>query len=325
MKVLTFDPWHAQLLVGVFITLTAVILKTKTPWQLKLPWTYFLIYSAVYGVSLSLEPLTPQDFVLKMLSLKSFAVLILLWLFSRDLKSCGPFVALRFIFAVLVIDCAWLLGGGNGMFEGNTHDTTVMAIVLPLMIPDKIFRWAIPILGLTIGVIHGATSFLILASYMAVFAFRLRMSWLEKSLVAAGLGVSIYWLAQYKPFGVNRWTSAWRDHLLYWAESNKVVWGFGPGSYEWISYTLREKVGYEQYWLHSDWLQFAFETGLVGLAFALLAYGFMLWRLRYNTIFLLAWVGLGIGMTFYSPIQFFSVQVVAAYLMRESFRKADLC
>lgn len=322
MKVVVFDVWHFQLLVGVFLFTLIAVVRMRGPWQLKFPFVFFLAYSVLFGVWLSSEPLTPEDFVLKMLSLKTFAVLILLWLVMRERHLLTTLVIFRVIFTALVLDCFWLWLGGAGLFEGNTQDTLVMAILLPLMLGDRFYRWATPILIYTIVVTRGGASYLVLAAHMLIWSwhyFKPR----DKFIIFVGIAGLLYGLVSGDVINGDRFEKVWSDHLLYWADQKKVVWGFGPGSYEWVSYKLRAQVGFEQYWLHSDWLQFAFEVGLIGLLLALMAYGYAALKLRRNLPYFATWLGLGIGMTFYSPIQFFSVQIIAAFLLAEAAREFE--
>ncbi len=209
------------------------------------------------------------------------------------------------------------------MFEGNTQDTTVFAIALPLFWADRYFRWVLPIVLLPILIIKGGASFIVLAGHTLLILSWFWYSWIYRVIILSGVIGAVYFLAANNIIGGSRWKDVWADHLLYWSQNSNVLVGFGPGSYEWISSKLAKQVGFEQYWLHSDWLQFAVETGFIGLAFALLAYFYILWRARWNSIVFQTWVGLGLGMIFYSPIQFFLVQFLAAYLIRETLNEWD--
>ncbi len=314
-----FDAWHFSTLMGAMWCLLFIVAKTKAPWQLTIPWLYFLGYSIGLGFLMVMTSLSVHDIVLELSAIKIFASLILIWLVAR---STDLTMFLRIFFAVLLFDAFWQIFSGLDstatIFVGYTLDSTVFALVLPLMWLDRYFKFTIPVFIATILLRHGVTGLTIAVVEGVLLTFYFyRQKWIR--YLTAGIVSGIAAHEYFYPFRAHaRWSVAWKEHMEYWWANANHWFGFGPGSFEFVSLLIKEHAEGPKYWLHGDWLQFVFETGYVGLAMAALAYLWVLWVLRKSIFHFASWVGLGIGMTVYSPLQFFMVQMIAAGLIKEA-------
>lgn len=88
-------------------------------------------------------------------------------------------------------------------------------------------------------------------------------------------------------FNSNGRVPVWRDAFYFWEQFSPWL-GTGLGTYTVIGPFLSiPKYGIGFIWMHSDWLQILFETGIPGLILVGLAYCNTLLHTRYTTIVLL--------------------------------------
>lgn len=202
---------------------------------------------------------------------------------------------------LLILDGAWITAGGPGIFQGDTQDTLVMAVLLPYILRD----WSLPALFcVTAQVTSPALGAAIVMYVQLLFYFR---SW---SLLLLSPVVLLH------PHILHtKRLEMWGQYMSWWRSHGGIL-GTGPGSFEWISALLPEK----RMWLHNDWLQFIFEQGYIGFTLAVLFYLIIAIRLKFRDDRAFAvWICLGLSMLVYSPIQFFIVQWFGFLLIRRAF------
>lgn len=126
----------------------------------------------------------------------------------------------------------------------------------------------------------------------AVYAHGLRDSsraigWSLAVLSMLGLAGFLAAALTDNPFSSSRRFEAYRIFMGEWWDKGRITFGLGPGSFPSLNALIQQKHGfmveknvmYHWLWLHSDWLQCAFELGLVGLALYLCAGAQVLRRL----------------------------------------------
>jgi hypothetical protein len=200
----------------------------------------------------------------------------------------------------------------QGLFIGTTQSTLVAAIFFPLLVNDKYLRWASPLVFASIIYTQGLASYGALLVHAFFYLFTTRFSNLALGVPLAGLAAITFYFPREQFFAGSRINDIWAPAFRFWyAKANWWV-GTGPLSYEWISPML----GTPRMWMHSDWLQIFFETGAVGLTCAVLIFVYALWELRYFPILLGVLVSLALGMTVYSPMQFFVVWVLIIWTVQ---------
>ncbi len=318
--IIVFDTYHLMALVGFTALLGYLWVISTAPWPFKFTWLYFLGYSFALGFWQTMNTMSVSTIVIKLMAMKMFAILFLFWAFIINLDIRHLVYIMRFIYLVLVLDGAWVtFGEGESLFIGNTMDTTIFAIALPLLFADKYFRWFIPGFFYTIFIIGGITSYAILFGYLAILMGVLFKKWWQQQGALVLLGLIALYAYTHQSRTHERWRVVWKEHMVYWYEHSNRWFGFGPGSFEFISAVIKEHVESNKYWLHSDWLQILFETGIVGLAIAIPFYLFVLWTLRSHLISFMVWAGLGIGMLTYSPLQVFVGQLFCAIILWKAY------
>ena len=199
----------------------------------------------------------------------------------------------------LLLDSLWLLAGGPGVFVGNSQDTLVMALFLPLMWAHWRYLAVAPVLAIVAVPGIAAKGLLVL--------HLIYLSWWT-------LPVIIYYAFTLK---ISRWHERGEfiaPYVRWWAAYANSWIGTGPGSFEWL--TATQGLG-SRMWLHNDWLQIGFEFGLVGLVIFAIAYYHLARKSQDPGFFFL----LAVAMAAYSPLQFWQVQyLVVRKIFYESRR-----
>ncbi len=258
----------------------------------------YLLLLAVGTVFLPyLEPITKYNLGLQVFAAKAGIIVLLLYF-------CNLKVIYKIVLYILALDAVWLCFGGKGIFYGVTLDTTVFMIFLPLFWRDKVLRFSTPLLLFATFKLGGATSLLALAVH---FFYRP----ITRYTFLGALGALLYLYNNPIALVGNRWDII-EPSMQWWANNANHYFGTGIGSYEWVA-------GYHNLqpplmWLHSDWLQILFEIGFVGLFVVLTAYVIKIYQCPREDRGM--WLALGVGMMFYSPIQYIYCQILVAYLAR---------
>ncbi len=316
----SFDTWHLSTLIGLTICVIAIAWSRPLPLALKIPWLYFLTASVWWGFYFPIRPMTFIHVALMLSSLKAFATLIILWhfVYTPERIQIG---FKKFIFLAFTLNAIWLMFKGYGIFVGNTHDTAVLAIFLPLVFKDRHFKWVIPIHFAAILYIEGTASYAILVIHALILTAMLLDRWWQYIPIWSAVTGFVCYCAVNPRLTGSRWNVVWREHMVPWYEQANAMIGFGPGSFEWISVTLKDHTEGPKMWMHSDGLQVLFEYGIIGFILFITAYLYIGWQLRRRAYALSTWVALGFGLSLYSPLQFWWVQVLVAMMIRTALSK----
>ncbi len=320
---MNLDPWHLQNFLGILLCVL-IIWRLKYPTIYRCIWLYFLLYSVLVTFHTPIGDFSPISLALKWGAAKiAFTLLAIPFVFQYAKESTIKIVN-KLILFILTVDAVWLCFGGDGIFIGNTHDAVVLAIFLPhLFASNKWFmKLAIVPFIATIFITHATAAVIIMMFEALVYAaFFIRQKWITATL-------SIVWalflartLQTDQTFRGERWVH-WVKYLDFWGANASSLLGFGPGSTEWLSWAYKLHEPY-QMWMHSDWLQIVFETGLIGGFLALLFWGVTFYRFRNSWGWTASWLGLGIGMFVYSPLQFFVVQWMIGVGLRDEEKEWD--
>ncbi len=320
------DVWHFSTWIGVCSVVILVCWDIKGSPLLKWPYLYALLYSCSVSFSLFQTAVDPLTLAIKLGAAKVFGTLVLFgWYFSDHsyVSTRSKYYLKLGILLMFTLDAIWLLFGGDGIMVGYTQDSLMMAVLIPMFLQNKYFRFAIPILLAYIIYSKGAAAYVVVAFQIVMFRWYTVKSWWVRTVdYIIFAGVALYlsrssFLQNHDIWG-KRWNTVWRGHLLWWGKNANGITGTGPGSFEWIATTIRVDAAGAKMWLHSDWLQILFEYGLIGLGLAVVAYAYVGRRLTNRPCSLVTWLSLGIAMLVYSPLQFWYVQFLVAYLISQA-------
>jgi len=242
---------------------------------------------------------------------------------------------LRHWFFGFFILCAIYRSFGGSLFVGTTQDNLILAVFLHYFL-HWYGRWAWLLLTpVVVGLLDlgehadaGNGALVVLLVYAVLwFAKKDFKKWVGIYFVACAIAVVSILNIHIDNFNpVIQRLELWDQFISYWQTYANSWIGFGPGSFEWLSTGKQFK--WHWIWMHSDWTQFLFETGWIGLIAAVSYYLFLLTRnvADYKRLTL---VGLGVGMLVYSPIQFSVIQFLTVLMWteetneRETFRLED--
>jgi hypothetical protein len=90
---------------------------------------------------------------------------------------------------------------------------------------------------------------------------------IEKILIVASWVIFGFFLAcMFKQTGTNGRSELWNRSMFWWWHQKHYIAGIGLGSFSQVGPVLTKSHPMGRYiWMHSDWLQVLFETGLLGL------------------------------------------------------------
>jgi O-antigen ligase len=154
----------------------------------------------------------------------------------------------------------------------------------------KAFACSLVIIAVVLSmssVAWGALTVIIVAS--ALHAYRIKPRVIATGMVLVSLSLVVLYLWQ----GAQGYDSARRFEAYrifmgeWWEHQDHVVFGFGPGSFPALNRLIQTKhhfmiekdVMWNWLWLHSDWLQSAFELGVVGCCLYVTTAISVLWHL----------------------------------------------
>lgn len=135
------------------------------------------------------------------------------------------------------------------------------------------------------------------------------------SVFALGGGLAYKGMALFDTSGR---TTVWRLSMDFWKAHMNHWLGAGLGTYYYLGPYITLKEMHEGYiWLHSDWLQMIFECGFIGLAFMVIFYGSLLWRVRQRNGLFASLIGVGVwGMANFPLHNPISALLVAVLVLR---------
>jgi hypothetical protein len=112
---------------------------------------------------------------------------------------------------------------------------------------------------------------------MGVFALTISPVW--AAWAGGVLGIGLLLQGPKELFSSTGRFEFWWDTLSFWWHRGNHLFGFGLGSFPKLSALNGFTLGHPSFhWMHNDWAQLLFETGYVGLASVLVAFGFVMSR-----------------------------------------------
>lgn len=220
----------------------------------------------------------------------------------------------NFVSCIVVVEifAVWFFDHG-GLMSWTSLSTAFIALALPFT------AWPIQIAGVaTIAFHHGSTALLILAAQLVALALRKKV--LRPVLFFIPVLAVIAYAHSNGPIldGGER-LFHYAKFMTLWAQDwRTIVFGTGAGTFTWISLKVDNFKGDLFLQMHSDWLQIAFEYGLIGVGFALSIF-WLATKKAWNNIQALcgAW-GAAAFMITYHPLRHFPSAFVIALIVKET-------
>jgi hypothetical protein len=216
---------------------------------------------------------------LRFVSSKSFLVVVTLTWFVASLRKDRVYLLLTFFEALIVINSVSYVWWKYGLFNAGSMDLAFMAMVYPVILfrpRRKNFAFYIqaltPLACLFVNR-PGSTVYMALALALSVFFIKER-KWkilfpMLLGLMALGYYKS-YELGSYNFFSDSNRIAPWLQMMSWWWENANIWVGTGSGTFQWLGPEIQNAQTDGIFiWMHNEYLQIAFEQGLVGLALAL--------------------------------------------------------
>lgn len=319
------DIWRTHQYVGIVICCVAIPIafQKKIGFSGAMLWAYMLLTAA--RVSFSPWAESPIQY---RLDASSSQALVLAAIMPIVAIECERLVAwsLVLMIPIFFVDAVSVIAQGYGIFCAGTMDTAALAIFIPEMLSivarPKFPAWAR----------HGAGAFIILAVFAifhrggaigvlalgaGVAGFLVARGAWGRAVIIPGVIAVAGALTQGKALlDDNARVGPWVHYFRWWDESRLQFSGTGLGTFEWIGPWISTGDGRSFIWMHNDWLQILFETGIVGFTL------FMVFAVQ---MFSSAWkrprdfgalCAIAVAMLGQFPLHFFLTQFYALIIVR---------
>lgn len=316
--------WQNSIFFGMVLCVLSIALRRRSIFYTL--WGYVLL-SALYMFEYPPLQAGSMQAAFMLSSARTFSEVLLITcaVFSFKQKH------IRLLFDCLaIIEVGMLLYQNSGLFVAPSFDLAFLALYAGFAPTCMIFV----ILGMVLTH-HCTTAKLILLGY-AFSDFIATRNYLTRAMIA-GFGLIILALAYfqsghmfdgserilyYTKFMHYYWDTHTQIPYLYHTDYVQRLFGFGPGSFIWISSMMESFKGTIFLQMHCDWLQILFELGIVGFMLVVAAFGKALHVARKSPLMFGAVLGCGIFALTYHPLRFMPSMMLVAYIFREVWEES---
>lgn len=290
-------------------------------WTLETAFNW-VCFSSLWVFRNSLN-LLPADPILRLYDMAALSALVSFLLTAATIN-CFRLQTWINIFKVVGVFNAGLLIGGFiyaphkeswGLLLNASMSGCLSACIFPLFTFSKKERWFKTLL--LVSVLASARSQPV-AVLFATFAAKFI---LEKDLGGIfgllPISLAVGFLVKGKSlFESQGRTEIWLTTYNYFKDHVNPFSGAGLGSF----YILGQYLSHGVFiWLHSDWGQILFETGLIGFILVTILYGHALWRARHSPDLFCALIGYGVFAMANMPLRYPIAGLYGAFLIRWAF------
>lgn len=219
--------------------------------------------------------------------------------------------------------------GHGGLMKAESFDIAFLAAAMPFL------HWpACALILLTVFTHHAGTAMLVVMAMASILLFkRLSRAYSSKTIVSAAITIVFATglaLARHHAIGHSfegllsgqGRANEWRLAFSFWRKSwHWEVFGVGPGSYGWTNGMLH---GFKPAYfldIHSTWLNFLWEFGIVGLLLAVATWVWAVVLAWDDEKILAALFGVAaFGLT-YHPLAYFPSAVLVAIVVKISYSR----
>lgn len=279
--------------------------------------------------------LTIMELRLKLVASRSFMVTAMLLYFVSNISSYALTGLMFLVQGLAALNCGLLLSVGHGLFNADSMDATFIAMTIPmsLYINNKHLglKWrilvsAIPILtvfrAVSIGA-GGSTPVFVLATQVASYLVATRHSYFILPTFASLFGFG-YWARGEAIYSSPDRISNWKLFMSWWWENANIYLGSGSGTFQWLGPAIQNRADNLYVWMHNDFMQIAFEQGLLGIALAVALLVTCL-RRAWERPWLVASIGgVCFSMLTQFPLRFAASQLFLLLLIRLSLVEEEL-
>lgn len=190
------------------------------------------------------------------------------------------FAALGLLLSYVMIGTKTFMGAMYGIVPSPAANAALVACCIPLALSVNVWKprvrnLAVIVMATAVLLAGGTTGVVALALGVTPYLLSIRLSWRRLAMLGALAGIAAVVLIPasdridfFSSRGrFNEWALIFKQYSE--ADGWHALFGFGPGSFEWLHpiYQLKNTMP-TQYWLwaHNEWLQVLFENGFVGFA-----------------------------------------------------------
>ncbi len=214
------------------------------------------------------------DIKLRLVSCRSFALVTMLVYFMTTLETrLVPYLVRCFEMIVVINSLVYIIGG-YGVFNAGSMDMAFNAMVYPLLVFRPMYAgtkteifWrglvaGIPLICLFFNT-PGSTVFISLAVGVGAFLV-MRRAW-PLVLVSTSALMIFGFLREFAFFSDSGRFEPWKLFMTSWWNSANILTGTGTGTFQWLGPLLQDKDTGLFLFMHNEYLQVAFEQGLIGV------------------------------------------------------------
>lgn len=324
------DLWRWQMLFGIAVCLIIILVKLWKNYH-KIPlltWTYFMA-SGLFCLFYEYRPLGISTLQVDESAGKAVILMIIVPIVVLVLKKEFMKYAVSIFQFLALVNAGLVVMNGHGFMNAHSWDTAFIAMILPTMvfrITKSPITWLPTVFSLfAIGYTGGRTAMVVMSA--CAFAYFLQK---KRVFVACIIGSFVLLIgAQFsnesKMFDSPR-LNVWPYFMnIYWKYFDPWI-GSGIGTFQWIGPLAQQK---EQVflknglhlWMHNDYLQVLFETGIIGLTLMMATVFDCLKRSWKNRELFVTVIATLATMLTYYPFHWFITQVWACLLIRCCYEK----
>lgn len=301
-----FDSFHRQTFMGLaFLNLfMSWYMGKNLHWSAGLGYGYFMISSALkttfaqsFWPNFQLEEIVGFESLVQASQVYVILISMFFMLSKKDFMDDIKLVLLSFgILDSIVLSIRWWIGlDPYYLFNNAAIDASYIACCIPMI--SQILRkhlgdflYVLLLMAFAAPCIFTKTSSGVLG---ACLFLALRFGEVKGMLLAMGSAVLGFILQRDELFNSSGRFNIWTMAMKYWAENVNPFLGSGLGTFQMLGPAIQISDAIKKgqtdatlsgfFWMHNDWLQILFESGIFGFLIAGLVYGIALKKAKETT------------------------------------------
>jgi O-antigen ligase len=316
------EVWHTQTLVGLVLCVLYIGWRTSESLG-KLPaaaLTYFFLSAVMVYANPWYHEIFNMPEVMLMDGYAAFAMSTLFVIFIA--VGLTPWNVFNRIFQglliIIAINSFVSAVFGRGIFHANSIDASIAAIAIHLVsthFKEKLLHIVL-LMAMAMAIIMSGGTTGIVACAMGFMVGFLSL----RSFTAAILAPAVMLLFGRFSIGTEVYQDwgryeAWRLFMSWWRDNAHWLIGSGLGTFEVLASPIQQKTTDIYVFMHNEYLQILFDTGIIGLLLALAIWFKAIYRVRTHPVYLSALASASVVMLTQSPLRFFVSQLFIAMMV----------